>query len=83
MTVITKNCRSELTHPRESQPKKDKVSAYIIDLMAIIRSIVGLPDTYEELTWKILKALPTEYARVDIVADTYQVKSLKATELSK
>ena len=30
-----------------------------------------------------MKALRTGYARVDIVAHTYQIKSLKATERSK
>ena len=50
MSVIEKNCRSPLSHPRQSQPQIGNVSAYIIDLMASIRTIVGIPDTYEELT---------------------------------
>ena len=83
MTVIGRNCRSVLAHPSESRPQKDKVSAYIIDLMASIRSMVGLPDTYEDLTWKFLETLPKGYTRVDIVADTYQDKSIKATERTK
>ena len=80
MTVIGRNCRSVLAHPSESRPQKDNVSAYIIDLIASICSMVGLPGTYEDLTWKFLETLPKGYTRVDIVADTYQDKSIKATK---
>ena len=49
-SVILKHCSRELTHPRESQPSKSEVSTFIIDLMAAIRTLTVIPDTYEELT---------------------------------
>ena len=52
---------------------KDSVSAYLVDLMALIRTVPGLCDTYQELTFKLIDMLPVGYKRIDIVADTSQV----------
>ena len=82
-SIILKHCNKELAHPRESQPSKSEVSTFIIDLMAAIRTLTVIPDTYEELTWKFLKSLPSGYPRVDIVADTYKKRSIKSGERSK
>eukprot|EP00794_Sanderia_malayensis_P014842 gene14842-biopygen11931 len=81
--VLMKYCEKELLHPRESQPSRQNTSTYIIDLMAAIRTLTSIPETYEELTWKFLKSLPTGFFRVDIVADTYRPISLKAGERNK
>ena len=59
------------------------VSAFIVDLMALIRQLTEIPKTYEGLTWKILESLPVGYSRVDIVADTYCENSIKAAERNK
>ena len=78
--VIIKNVKSPVSHPRESQPPKEIVSAFIVDMMACLRGITQIPETYEDLTWKFLQQLPSGYSRVDIVADTYQEVSLKSAE---
>ena len=69
--IIIKNVKSPLLHPRESRPPKGTVSAFIVDMMASVRSITQVPETYEDLTWKFLQQLPSGHSRVDIVADTY------------
>jgi hypothetical protein len=78
--IIIKNVKSPVLHPRESQPPKETVSAFIVDMMASVRSITRVPETYEDLTWKFLQQLPSGYSRVDTVADTYQEVSLKSAE---
>jgi hypothetical protein len=80
LDVLRKRCRLPLTHPRENQPQKGSVAAFIIDLMANIRMITGIPETYEDLTWVFIKTIPTGYTRIDIVADTYPENSIKAAE---
>eukprot|EP00794_Sanderia_malayensis_P001651 gene1651-1836_t len=63
--------------------RKDDIAAYIVNLMALIRSLPGVSDTYKDLTKQIINASPAGYARVDIVADTYRKESLKNPECLK
>ena len=58
----------------------DSVSAYMVDFMAMIKTIQEVPDTYEELARHLFEMLPVGYSRIDIVADTYQKISLKDQE---
>ena len=44
LDVLRKRCRLPLTHPRENQPQKGSVAAFIIDLMPNIRMITGIPE---------------------------------------
>ena len=81
--VITQKCELPLQHPREIQPPKDSVGAFVVDFMAIVRTITEIPDTYEDLAWKLVKMLPLGYSRIDIVCDTHQEKSLKSYERNK
>ena len=68
----------------ESTPDVIKTeTAYIIDLMAVIRTMKDVPDTFEDLSWKLAKSLPTGFKRIDIVADTYQQNSIKNAERAK
>ena len=60
-----------------------KPSALIIDLIAAIRTMAELPETYYEFTWKLLGSLPKGYKRVDLVADTYRDVSIKNGERQK
>ena len=60
-----------------------KPSALIIDLIAAIRTMTELPETYYEFTWKLLGSLPKGYKRVDLVADTYREVSIKNGERQK
>ena len=61
----------------------DNVSAYMIDLMAMIRTIQGVPDTYKELARPLFQMLPVGYSLIDIAADTYQKISQKDQEREK
>ena len=54
--------------------------AYIVGLMATIRAMKEIPETFEGLAWQLIKLLPSGYKRVDIVADTYQENSIKSME---
>ena len=64
-------------------PQKSEVIAYVVDLMALVRTITNIPGTYEELTFQLIRLLPTGYKRVDIVADTYREVSIKDPERRK
>ena len=44
---------------------------YIVDLIAVINTLVKLPATYEELTWHILSTIPKGCKHLDLVADIY------------
>ena len=55
----------------------------MVDLMAMVRTIQGVPDTYEELTRLLFQMLPVGYSRTDIIADTYQKISLNNQEREK
>ena len=81
--ILLQFCKTPVVHPREILPAKREVSTFIIDMMASIRTLTALPDTYEEFTWKFIKSLPNGYHRVDIVADTYQDESIKSVERQK
>ena len=58
-------------------------TAYIVDVMALIRTLSNLPDTFEKLTWKMLSYIPKGYHRVDFVADCYFQNLIKDVERSK
>ena len=53
-------------------PPKTSVIAYLVDLMALIRTQTRTPATYEELALQLFMAIPPGYKRIDIVADTYR-----------
>ena len=48
-------------------------SAYIVGLVAALRSVVQISEIYEELIWKLLSSFPKGSQRVDIVANTYRL----------
>ena len=61
--------------------KEDTV--YIVDLMAVVRTIREVPNTFEELAFNIVKSFPSGYKRIDIVADIYLENSIKTSERGK
>ena len=83
LEVIAQKCERPLQHHREIQPPKDSVGAFVVGFMAIVRTMAEIPDTYEDLAWKLVKMLPLGYSGTDIVFDTYQEKSLKSYERNK
>ena len=64
-------------------PPKTDVIAYLVDLMALIRTQTRTPATYEELALQSFMAIPPDYKRNDTVADTYRDASIKDPERSK
>ena len=54
-------------------PSKANVSVYIVDLMALVRTMTKIPETYEELAQliQLFSMIPSGYRRVDIVVDSY------------
>ena len=58
-------------------PPKTDVIAYLVDLMALIRTQTRTPATCEELALQLFMAIPPDYKRIDTVADTYRDASIK------
>ena len=58
-------------------------TVYIVDLMALIRVITEIPNTFEDLAIKLISILPKGYLRVDLVADCYFENSIKDAERAK
>ena len=58
-------------------------TAYIVDAMAYIRTMVNLPDTYERLAWQFLSGIPKGFSRIDLVADSHFNNSIKDDERIK
>ena len=84
MEVILWYCNSSIDRKElGTRVPKDSVSAYLVDLMALIRTVPGLCDTYQELTFKLIDMLPVGYKRIGIVADTYREGSLRDPERAK
>ena len=61
-------------------PPKESVAAYVIDMMAAVRVLVGVPDTFHELAMKLLHSFPKGYPRMDVVVDSYRENSIKNAE---
>ena len=57
-------------NPQEVVVESRHNSAYIVSLVAALRSVVQIPENYEELIWKLLN-------RMDIVANTYRLEKEK------
>ena len=74
---------NDILKPEEFYKSQEKPTAYLIDLMALIRTMAGLGSTYEELALKVLDRLPKSYDRIDIVVDTYRQNSLKNPERTR
>ena len=58
-------------------------AAYIIDVMAFIRTMVNLPDTYERLAWHFMSGIPKGFSRTELVADSFLNNSIKDAERIK
>ena len=71
MKVLESIMSSEPSNCYTNSPKTG-VGAYIVDFIAHLRTLVEIPNTFEELGWKLLKSIPSGYSRVDFVADTYR-----------
>ena len=84
MEIIISTCRRPPQSPNSViRVNKQKPSALVIDLVAAIRTMTEILETYDELTWKLLGSLPKGYKRVDLVVDTYREVSIKKGERQK
>ena len=55
----------------------DDTTCYVVDLVAIIRSMIRIPGTFKELAMKLLNEIPRQYNHVYIACDTYSDGSIK------
>ena len=60
-----------------------KNTVYIVDLIALIRTLRYIPESFEDLTFRVLKSIPPGYKRVDMVSDSYHSNSIKSSERGK
>ena len=85
--TMTKTNKSKLANIIISNTFTTDISkqetAYIIDVMAYIRTMVNLPDTYERLAWQFLSSIPKGFSRINLVADSYFNNSIKDAERIK
>ena len=58
-------------------------TAFIVDLLTLVRTISQLPEIFEELALKLIQHIPKGYHRINIVADCYLSNSIKDTEREK
>ena len=66
----------ETTSPAVS---KD-TTVYIVDFISLIRAATKLPDTFEQVAFKLLLMLPKGFRRVGSVADSYFTVTTKGAE---
>ena len=56
----------------------------MVDFIVQIRVITKkIPERYAQLARKVLQSIPKGYERVDLVADTYRLVSMKIAERNK
>ena len=59
-------------------------ATFVVDFIALVRIVTKeVPQTFEDLSLKILGSIPKGYNRVDFVADTYRNASIKTAERNK
>ena len=83
MDILIENNSRDTMDPENILPAKAHTIAYVVDLMALIRTFTSHPDTYEGFANKIFASIPKGYKRVDIVADSYLPMSIKTAERNK
>ena len=69
--------KSSLINQETKMPTKNDVSVYVVDLMALVRTQLIPPLTYEDLASQVIGVINKGYKRVDIVAGTYPSKLMK------
>lgn len=54
-----------------SIPVTNKVSSYILYLMALLRTITDISSPYEDFAWRVIKQISTGYNQTDRAPNTY------------
>ena len=55
---------------------------YILDITAIIRSLVKVPNTFKDVALRLLSDIPMQYNIVYVACDTYKDRSIWAMATS-
>ena len=83
MDILLENNSRDTMDPESILPAEEHTLAYVVDLMALIRTFTSYPDTYEGLARKIFSNIPIGYKRIDIIADSYLPQSIKTAKRTK
>ena len=80
-----KTCKSKLTDAALSSIVTDNVNTdhaacLVIDLIATIRCIAKVPNTFRELALQLLHQIPSMYQTVYAACDTYLERSIKSSD---
>ena len=70
MRKATKDLAKQVMSLQNSSPKPEinrSVAVFVVDLMALIRSMVQISSTFEEMALGMMPYLPKGYTRVDLV----------------
>ena len=60
-----------------------EVSDFVIDFIALVRTLTVTPKTFENFIWKAIKMLPVGCTILHVVADSYREVSIKSAEKKK
>ena len=60
-----------------------EVSDFVIDFIALVRTLTVTPKTFENFIWKAIKMLPVGCTTLHVVADSYREVSIKSAEKKK
>ena len=55
-------------------------TVYTVDFISLIRAATKLPDTFEQVAFKLLLMLPKGFRRAGSVADSYFTVTIKGAE---
>lgn len=66
--------------PSSDQPPPDNNIVYILDVIAQIRAMVNVPDTFRLLARRLLNDIPARYKTVYLACDRYDCASIKNAE---
>ena len=79
-SALTKVVKSYKTKTKEDKSPPKQNAAFLVDFVALIRTVSSVSVTYAELAKTLVSHLPKGYQRVDISADTYRENSLENNE---
>ena len=68
---------------KSTQTPSENVSDFVIDFIALVRTLTVIPKTFENLIWKNIKILAVGCTTWNVVADSYRRVSIKSAERKK
>ena len=67
----------------EDLPLPERMQIYLLDLTAVIRTIVGNLTTIRDLASKVMASVPKHFKIIYMVCDTYKINSIKKKRKEK